>query len=126
MLTEPDIERRKPVWIALADLWLDTELQHYELRYIATVMKDSGYTLGELRNIYLYEVAPVVYQNLLSPAGEWAGFDQTWLVAEIERQLRRRSSLKHLMLRIKKPLMTYATKTEWQQLERMFDESSTP
>jgi hypothetical protein len=122
MLTEIELERRKPVWIALADLWRDTELQECDLRYIAKIMKQSGYTLNQLRDIYLYEIAPVVYRNLLSPAGEWAGFDQNWLVSTIEQHIHQRTPSKNLMLRIKKPLMTYATQTYWQQLERMFKE----
>jgi len=39
-------------------------------------MHDSGYSIDELRHIYLYEVAPAVFGNLLTAAGEWAGFDE--------------------------------------------------
>jgi hypothetical protein len=122
MLNETERERRRPVWIALSDLWLDTELREHDLRYIASIMKQSNYTIDELRNIYLYEVAPVVYRNLLSPAGEWAGFEQRWLVNAIEQHLRKSTPLTNLILRLKIPLMTYATKTHWQQLEQMFKE----
>jgi hypothetical protein len=82
-LTEDEIERRTPVWSALADLWLDTELQESDLIHIAAVMVDSGYSLNELRVICDAEVAPVVYKNLLMPVGAWSGFDEHWLAQQI-------------------------------------------
>jgi hypothetical protein len=59
-LDEAEIERRKPVWAALSELCLDTELADDDLRRIAGVMGRSGYGVGELREIYLFEVTPVV------------------------------------------------------------------
>jgi hypothetical protein len=58
-----EIERRKAVWAALAELWLDTELTPDDLERIAGVMKRSGYSVSQLREIYLFEVAPVERQN---------------------------------------------------------------
>ena len=73
---ETEIERRKPVWAALSELWLDTELTHDDLQRIAGVMKRSSYSLSQLRDIYLFEVAPVVFGNLLTVAGTWSGCDE--------------------------------------------------
>ena len=50
-LDEAEIERRKPVWAALSELWLDTELADDDLRRIAGVMGQSGYCVGMLRDI---------------------------------------------------------------------------
>ena len=88
MIDDAEIDRRKPVWAALSELWLDTELAEDDLRRIAGVMKASGYPIGVLRHIYLYEVAPVVFPNLLVVAGEWAEFDHEWLFAEATRRAR--------------------------------------
>ena len=99
-LDEAEIERRKPVWAALSELWLDTELEDEDLRRIAGVMSQSGYSVDELREIYLFEVAPVVSPNLLSVAGEWAGFDEGWLFAEVARQARRRSPVLRALVRL--------------------------
>ena len=33
------------------------------------------------------EVTPVVQGNLLNVAGEWAGFDDKWLVAEMSKRI---------------------------------------
>jgi hypothetical protein len=41
---ETEIERRKPVWAALSELWLDAELDEDDLQRIAGVMKRSGYS----------------------------------------------------------------------------------
>jgi hypothetical protein len=76
VIDEGEIERRKPVWSSLSDLWLDTELADDDLQRIAQVMKRSEYSIYELRDIYLFEVALVVFLNLLTVAGEWGGFDE--------------------------------------------------
>ena len=93
ILGHEEVARRKPVWTALSDLWLDNELDDGDLSRIAAAMDESGYSPGVLRRIYLHEVAPVVYGNLLTVAGEWAGFDEAWLHAEILEYLRRRNAL---------------------------------
>ena len=120
MLQPADLERRKPVWIALSTLWLDTELQEEVLRSIADVLRASGYSAETLYEVYLYEVAPAVYTNLLSPAGVWAGFDAEWLCAEVERHARRRSATRERMLRLKKGVMTYATEDAWKRLMQLW------
>lgn len=118
MLSVEEIESRKPVWSALSELWLDTELQETDLNHIASAMARSKYSLRELRAIYLYEVAPVVYPNLMTDAGEWAGFNEEWLYSEIEAKLRNTNLLKRLLLRLKKPLMTSATERYWEVLAK--------
>jgi hypothetical protein len=121
ILDDTDIERRKPVWIALSDLWLDTELTDEDLRRIADVMRRSGYEVEELREIYLFEVAPVVFPNLLSIAGEWAGFDEEWLVQEVTKQARRRSPVLRTLVKLGlgRWIMTFATERHWVRLVEM-------
>lgn len=143
------IERRKPVWTVLSELWLDTELTEGWLAHIARVMHESEHSIDELRHIYLYEVAPVVYGNLLVVAGEWAGFDEAWLHDRIIESLHRRGSMpaalvgrrrrarlrrhrrlyalvallprwsRRRRLRSLQRLMTYATEDEWRKLAAM-------
>ncbi|KAG1658093.1 Antitoxin ParD [Nymphon striatum] len=60
---------RKPLWIAMSDLFLDTELQDYHFSYIARKMHESGYSLDELEQILMLEVFPVCIANLHSVAG---------------------------------------------------------
>lgn len=73
-LTEAEITRRQPVWQALSDLFLDTEVRWWVPR-AAKVLVDSGYPVPVLEAIWRREVTPEFGANLLSVAGEWAGFD---------------------------------------------------
>jgi hypothetical protein len=121
VIDDAEIERRKPVWAALSELWLDTELEEGDLRRIAGVMKASGYPIGVLRDIYVYEIAPVVFGNLLTVAGEWAGFDHEWLFAEATRRARGRSLMLRAFVKlgIGRRLMTFATERHWETLVGM-------
>ncbi|MDH0098568.1 hypothetical protein L1F06_024475 [Ectopseudomonas hydrolytica] len=43
---------REEVWLALADLWLDIELDEPWLRSIAAVLRNSGLGRAELERIF--------------------------------------------------------------------------
>jgi hypothetical protein len=118
MLTDTELQRRKPLWTALSELWLDTELDPVDIQRIADVAMASGYSLSELNAIYLYEVAPVVSANLLVPAGAWQGFDEEWLHAEARKRAESRSLWLRLWVWIGlgRKLMTYATEKHWQEI----------
>ncbi len=118
--TAVDLEKRKPLWTDFSELWLDTEIQPDTLNYIALEMQQSGYSLSELKDIYQHEVAPVVYQNLLVIAGEWAGFDEVWLHSRIQHYLRKPKIWRKFRGFISRPGMFYATKDHWATLETLF------
>ena len=90
MLTEAEIERRLPVWHALSDLFLDTELQPSDHRWIASVLDSSGFSKAELRAILEEEVTPAFGVNLLSVAGEWAGWSEEEVREIVLRSMSRR------------------------------------
>jgi hypothetical protein len=115
-LSNDELKRRRPVWIALSDLWLDTELSDSDLTHIASVMDESGYSIEELRSIYMDEVVPVVYRNLLSFAGVWDGFDEKWLVEKITELLRKQNIFIRLKHKIMRKIMLYATEDSWKKL----------
>lgn len=73
-----DLANRRPVWLALSDLFLDTDVTSL---YDATarVLSASPYSLEQLESILFDEVYPVCCPNLLSVAGVWTGFDAEWL-----------------------------------------------
>ncbi|MEP7219544.1 MAG: hypothetical protein ABI876_11545 [Bacteroidota bacterium] len=123
MLDELQINTRRPLWIALSELWLDTELDAGDLERIAHVMADSALTIEELRHVYLVEVAPVVSPNLLSPAGEWAGFDEEWLCSSIIENLRQRFWFTRFWSRCMptRAIMTYATERHWTKLVELVE-----
>ena len=83
MWTDAVLERRRPVWLALSEFYLDTELDDADLLRIREVFVQSGYTPGEVRDIERKEVRPVVGVNALDVAGAWEGFDAQWLEQRI-------------------------------------------
>lgn len=119
MGAEIDIARRRPVWLALSELWLDTALSDADLRRIAAVLHASGYSLAELRTIYLREVAPVVYLNTFTAAGVWAGFDADWLCEEAGRRAAARARVWDSPWNLRQRLRTYATTHHWRRLEAL-------
>jgi hypothetical protein len=78
-----DLVHRRPVWLALSALYLDTEQTPAMRDADAQQLARSPYTLDDLRAILAREVHPACAANLRSPAGEWAGFDADWLEQRI-------------------------------------------
>jgi len=83
MQTPIDIESKLPLWVAFSELFLDTEITETEHRYIARVIAESSFSPEEVVHILWLEVFPALCDNLRSVAGEWAGFDEQWLVDRI-------------------------------------------
>jgi hypothetical protein len=92
---------RIPVWQALSELYLDTDVAaHYP--HIAETLAHSPYALDALHDMLMYDIHPALYPNLMIVAGEWAGFDDDWLlarIAQVRRQPRWRRRLSHLFVR---------------------------
>ena len=87
MITDAEFERRKPVWTAFSEFWLDTELEDSGLRSIARIAAASGYSVAELRDIYLYEVAPVVSKEARKRAEHRSIWLRFWIFVRIGRWL---------------------------------------
>ena len=81
-----DLEHRRPVWQALSDMFLDTDMS-LSREWRACELARSPYSIEELEEILITEVYPACRANLLSIAGEWAGFDSQWLEDRIQRRL---------------------------------------
>jgi hypothetical protein len=86
-MTPEALAQRKPVWLALAELYLDTELAEADFARLAAVVRAAGFSWAEAQRINVEEVAPVVISNLWSVAGAWAGFDEKWLCEAILRRV---------------------------------------
>lgn len=96
-----DAGARIPVWNALSDLYLDTDVARSHGHIVRTLVA-SPYSLEEMHDMLMYDVHPALYRNLMSVAGEWAGFDEAWLVeriATIRRQPRWRRRITHWFAR---------------------------
>ncbi|SDR51174.1 hypothetical protein SAMN05443245_6853 [Paraburkholderia fungorum] len=73
-LSPEDLARRRPVWAAMSDIFLDTEVR-WSVPYIANCCAKSGYDDGTLERIFWIEVFPEATPNLLSIFSQWAGLD---------------------------------------------------
>lgn len=79
-LASAEIERRLPLWTALADLFLDTDVMHC-VPHVARVIVEGGWRVEEAEDLLRWEVRPAFYRNLFNIAGEWAG----WHPYEVRR-----------------------------------------
>ena len=118
MLSAAEIERRLPAWCAMSDLFLDIELQPEDLRRIADALSGAGYSLPELRLILKREVIPAFGSNLLSVAGEWAGWGEAEVRDLMMRRLRRRPSPLWWVLG---PMIGRMIAGEWREIERRIE-----
>lgn len=83
-----DLARRRPVWLALSELFLDTEVDA-RLPSLAQSLAASGYSDAELDWILRRELQPLLQWNLVPVAGVWEGFDPEWLEQSIIARRRR-------------------------------------
>ncbi len=122
-MTDPvNIEQRRPIWLALSEFYLDTELQDSDFRNIAFTILASQYSLDEVKTINKYEVFPILQANLLSPAGEWAGFDEDWLVEKILYSIEKKSKVGKVTTEITYPLLKWMFKDYWKKLETIYND----
>lgn len=116
-MTHQDLEQRRRIWLALSELYLDTELDAHDFSHVARVSKSSGFSLAEARRIDAYEVAPLVGRNLWVPAGVWSGFDTSWLYQNCEINFNKRKSIVHrLKCFMVHVLLLRTRKRHWDQI----------
>jgi len=72
-LTAEEVDRALPLLTALADLYLDTDVMP-AVPHIARIIVERGYTVQQAEAMLRWDVRPAFYTNLLSVAGEWAGW----------------------------------------------------
>lgn len=112
------LKKRKAIWSALSEFYLDTELQAGDFDRITKTFKESGYSLSELKAIDLFEVFPVLQSNLLSMTGEWSGFDQDWLYKECEKNYYKRKNPIFRIIRVLKNKIHYWMREDyWKEIE---------
>lgn len=108
---------RESVWLAVSELWLDSELDDSGRAAIARTLAISGFSVAELEAIYRLEVAPVVWTNTRVAAGVWDGFDPDWLFEACRRNQQRRHSLWHRgRCRLFGRAMTAAVQDDWAKI----------
>ncbi|MBL0139141.1 MAG: hypothetical protein IPP86_11515 [Bacteroidetes bacterium] len=94
-LDSQQLETRRKIWIELSEFYLDTELTSEDFDRISNTFLQSGLELSEIKKIDLIEVFPLLQPNLLNVAGEWAGFNEEWLLSECTKRFNRRKNIFH-------------------------------
>ena len=107
MLTE-----KQKLQIALADLFLDTDVEQFHAN-IRTTMDEVSLTNEEVKNILFNEIAPALAFNMLDTTGEWAGYDETWLFERIQKMKNR--PIASLFYKI---ISRSYTKSQWFELTK--------
>lgn len=116
-MTDTITPARRRAWLAIADLFLDTELDERDLARIARELRDTGLSLDALERAYEQEVAPACWRNLTAvPGGEWAGFAPDALFDAIEaKRLRAPAPTWWQQWRIRR--WTRLTREDWGQVK---------
>lgn len=115
-INQNEINERRPIWKALSEFYLDTELDNIDFKRIAIIFKESKYSLEEIRKIDTYEVFPILQLNLLSIIGEWVEFDENWLTQKIINRIQKRTQFNKLLIRLFYFQFRWMTKEYWQKL----------
>ena len=108
-----DNRAKRPVWNALSDLFLDTELRDEDFDRIAAQLASSSFTIREIETILRLEVTPAVRSNLRSMAGEWSGFDEEWLAARVLAKAKKESFWNRKVSR--------SVRSDWQQIRNRIE-----
>ncbi len=126
MESHKDILQRQPVWIALSEFYLDTELDEHDLKRIAQVFKASGLDLQSIKDIDKQEVFPVLQYNLLWVAGIWDGFDPAFLTEACTKMYFKRNTWWHKSwISIWNRLFYWMRKGYWKEVELYYNQSVT-
>ena len=116
MKEKEPIAERSQIWIALSNLYLDTELQEYTYRHIAKIIAESSYTFSQVQQIDKAEVFPVLYPNMLSVAGVWDGFHEEWLIETIQKKIDRENFLNRMTRNLTYSMFKKSFAHHWEQI----------
>lgn len=78
-------EQEKEACVVLSTLFLDTDqdlLRNYMSLSLYEI--EPEIPIPTLERMLHYDVFPILFPNCLAPAGEWAGFDNEWLIEWVE------------------------------------------
>lgn len=80
-------DNRADVWVALSELFIDTQLTGIDKARIVDKLKKTGYTLSETEQILEDEVFPAFSNNLLAVTGNWSGWPEDEVKQKVTKQL---------------------------------------
>jgi hypothetical protein len=120
-LTDEEIDRRLPVWVALSELFLDTKLGPADWDRIAATIRETGFSPAQAQACLDSEVAPVFSQNMLATAGGWAGWSDEFVRQAITSYLRHPPPRRWLARRAARAVRAIYAE-DWAQVKRRLTE----
>ena len=120
-LSPVELERRKPVWSALSDFWLDNELDEQDENRIARVLLQSRYSMAEIEHMLWHEVAPVVFLNCYVATGAWGLFDDDWLHPQTKKRAESNGWVVRTLLNLGfgQKIMGMASPESWKKVQAL-------
>ena len=73
------------MWHMLSYFYLDHEMTHEHLSWVAERCAKSPYTVEELDIIMFRDLYPALIQNRWSPVGEWLPWSEEFVVARVHK-----------------------------------------
>lgn len=121
-LSDKEIVKRSPVWIALSDLFIGRVLQGSDFNYIIKILKESQYSIAELESIFLNEVSPVFRFNIYS-IPEMEGWNNEAIVSEVTSYLKKEGIFDRVLKRewFNKILLPNVSKKRWNIIKKYFN-----
>ncbi|MBY0564071.1 MAG: transglycosylase domain-containing protein [Hyphomonadaceae bacterium] len=115
-MTEPmdarTLKRRLPVWAALSDLFLDTDVTLFYAD-IAAVLRKSRYTPEDIEHILWEEVGPAFHTNLLADDRVWSSWPHDDVHDIIMQHLSRPSLERYAMQQASANVVAHVIDQHW-------------
>jgi hypothetical protein len=77
-------DNREKIWLILADLYLDSPVEH---DFLARQLAVIPVSVGEMERILFEEVHLALYTNLTDVAGQWGAWDSDFVIKTIQKML---------------------------------------
>lgn len=125
-MNRTELIQREIIWNAFSYFYLDRELKDKDYEYISNILIGTTIDLKVLKEIDLYEVFPSLYLNLRSSAGEWAGFDATWLNEKCLANYKKRVSSRsfRVFTQMKNKIFYLMRSDHWQEIEKRINSNT--
>ncbi|QPH03760.1 hypothetical protein C2857_000133 [Epichloe festucae Fl1] len=113
-------EAEKDACICLSTLFLDCEMTPAKMAMMAQSLHRLHIPVDELDNILRHDVFPILYPNLLSPAGVWDSFDEADLITRVNgRRTHRPNVLQALSSNIAWMVVGRSVNSVWARVKEM-------
>lgn len=112
---------RESLWLLIADQFLDTETTYWLPDIVCFALKNN-FSYEECADIWKYEVCSLLYPNFLGVGGEWAGWDEDWLITELHAIQQKNQGIMHWFYRLRYYLFFhFALNIKLKDFKRLFD-----